>query len=242
MDEDRGDEPEDETTQRDVVAEADAMADELEDELADDVASPSQTLPKTLLLPGLTATAAIALPLHPSGYSFAQLLYVAWLRSPLEALITLVGFGSPFLFGMIVALVAGLGDRLHEELARRLLVTNLSFLHAQLLLVAWLLFSNGQGMMPWALLGFSLVSGGFFIVSHARATASGGRITEEGHRTPAGPSLRWLVRWGSTVIVAICGWIRLQMLVDVRLGWAIEVLLASCIAMTVLVLRRPSAD
>jgi hypothetical protein len=47
-----------------------------------------------------------------------------------------------------------------------------------------------------------------------------------------------MVRWGATMIVAICGWIRLQMLIGVRLGWAIEVMLAAGVMMTVLLVRR----
>ena len=221
-------EPKDEP-ERDAVSEADELADEIEDELADAVSEPERELPRALLVPALVVFAAIVMPLHPDGFSFAQLLYAAFLRSPLEALVVLLGFGSPFLFGLIVALVAGFGERLHPLIAQRLLVTNLSFLHAQLLLVAYVLWSGGQGMLPFALLGFAVVSGGAFVVSHARAAASG-----EG----SGPTPRWLIRWGASVIVAICGWIRLQMLVEVRFGWAVEVVLAGCVAMTVLVIRK----
>ena len=69
---DDDDRPEDDR-ERDVVAEADAMADELEDELADEVTNPSPPLPRTLLVPAAILVGAIAAPLTPDGYSFAQI-------------------------------------------------------------------------------------------------------------------------------------------------------------------------
>jgi hypothetical protein len=187
------------------------------------------TLPFALTLPALGLLAAIALPLHPDGYSFAQLLYVVLQRSLFEALIMLLGFGAPFCFGAIVLSLAGLGPRVSAALGLRALVVNLSLMHAQLLLVAGTLWSRGEGVMPLAFFGFALVSGGFFIVQRARAEAS---------NADAAATQRILVRWGATMIVAICGWIRLQMLIGVRLGWAIEVMLAAGVMMTVLLVRR----
>lgn len=220
--------------ERDAVADADAMADELEDELADAVTEPTRQLPIALVIPALILTGAIAAPLTPDGHSFAELLHWAFVRSPLEGVITLLGFGSPFCFGMIVLLLAA-AARVPAAIGERLLVVNLSFLHAQLLLVAGLLVTRGQGMLPIALLGFAIVSGGFFIVHHARTSAAAGGIRESG---PRGPTQRWLVRWGATVIVAICGWMRLQMLIDVRFGWAIELMLGACTMMAVLLSKR----
>ena len=55
-----------------------------------------------------------------------------------------------------------------------------------------------------------------------------------------GLSTRWMIRWGATVIVALCGWIRLQLLIGVRLGWAIEIVLACCMAIAVLLTRPRS--
>jgi hypothetical protein len=233
-DEDNPDNPED--GERDVVADADAMADALEDELADAVAQPERELPITLAIPALILVGAIAAPLTPDGYSFAQILYVAFLRHPIEGLITLLGFGSPFYFGLIALVLAT--ARVHPRLGERLLVVNASFLHAQLLLVAGLLTARGQGMLPVALLGFAIVSGGYFVLNHARAAAAAGGVDDPG---PRGLTQRWMVRWLATVIVAICGWIRLQMLIDVRLGWAVELVLGACVMMAVL-LMRPKRD
>jgi hypothetical protein len=200
-----------------------------DDLLAQGMAAATGTLPFALTLPALGLVAAIALPLHPDGYSFAQMLYVVAQRSLFEGLIFLLGFGAPFCFGAIVLLLAGLGSRVPADVGLRALVVNLSLMHAQLLLVASMLWSRGEGVMPLAFLGFALVSGGYFIVQRARHTAS---------NADAAATQRALVRWGATMIVAICGWIRLQMLVGVRLGWAIEVLLAAGVMMTVLLVRR----
>jgi hypothetical protein len=222
--------------EHDAVADADAMADQLEDELADELTEPTRQLPIALVIPAAILTAAIAAPLTPDGHSFAQLLYAAFLRHPLEGVITLLGFGSPFCFGAITLLLAAADRRLLPAMGERMLVVNLSFLHAQLLLVAGLLLSRGQGMLSAALLGFAIVSGGYFTVYHARTSAAAGGVREAG---PRGPTQRWLVRWGATIIVAICGWIRLQVLIDVRFGWAIELMLGACMMMAVLL--KPSS-
>lgn len=245
-DEDDHDAERDPALDGDAVADAEALADELEheraaeleDELADQLSQASAPLPATLVVPALALTAAIAAPLHPDGFSFAQLLYASFLRSPLEGLIMLIGFGSPFCFGALVLGLAGAGPRLAPMFGQRMLVVNASLMHAQLLLVAIMLSTASQGFMPLALLGFALVSGGYFIVHHAREAAVGQGFDERGLPTPSGPTQRWLVRWIATVIVAVCGWTRLQMLIDVRLGWAIEVMLGACVAMAVLLMPK----
>jgi hypothetical protein len=221
----------------DVVAEADAMADALEHELADEVQGPSKRLSPLLAVPAAAMLAAIAAPLHPDGYSFAQILYVAWLRGPLDALVTLLGFGSPFCFAAIVLVLALAGSRLPSTLALRLLVSNLSFLHAQLALVAGVLWSRGLGVMPLAMFAFALVSGGYFVFTHARDSAS-----EDPSTGTPGLSTRWLIRWGATMIVAVCGWMRVQMLIGVQFGWAVELILGAGVMMTVLLMRRPSTS
>ena len=208
---------------------ADALGDEGADELADAVSERARKLPKALLFPALILAAASAAPLHPDGYSFLQLLYVAFLRHPLEGMVMLLGFGAPFCFGAITAMAARVDGKgpATAAMVQRALVVNLSFLHAQMLLVAFLLWREGLGMLPGALLGVSAVSGGYFIYQHALAAAG----------SVGGLSTRWMIRWGATVIVALCGWIRLQLLIGVRLGWAIEIVLACCMAIAVLLTR-----
>lgn len=209
------------------------MADEDHDLDPDDALTGSidarPTLPFGLTLPALGLVAAIALPLHPDGYSFAQLLWVVFERSSFEALIFLLGYGAPFCFGAIVLVVAALGPRVPATRGLRALVFNLSLLHAQLLLFAGMLVSRGVGVMRWALVGFAVVSGGWFIVQRARIADADANATA---------SVRSMVRWGATMIVAICGWIRLQMLIGVRLGWAVEVMLATCVMITVMLVRQ----
>jgi hypothetical protein len=199
-----------------------------DDVLADGIAA-TPTLPFSLTLPALALLVAIVLPLHPDGYSFAQLLYVVFQHGFLDGLIMLLGFGAPFCFGAIVLVLAGLGPRVPADLGVRALIFNLSLMHAQLLLVAGTLWSRGEGVMPLAFFAFALVSGGYLVVQHARATAGD---------ADAAATQRALIRWGATMIVAICGWIRLQMLIGVQLGWAIEVMLAAGVMITVLLVRR----
>lgn len=215
-------------------------ADEADErELADALAPPS--LPPGSMVLGLLLLACSALPLTPSGASFLRVLASAFLRSPLEGVMTLIGFGSPFLFGLLVALAAWSGSSrwVAPATIQRLLVTNTSTMHAQLVLVAFLLWRDGVGMMPGALLGFAIVSGGLFTFEHARQSAAAGGIDDRGVRIEGeGPSVRWLIRWTATMIVALCGWLRLQLLADVAFGWAVEAALAVCVAISLLVMRR----
>jgi hypothetical protein len=192
-------------------------------------------LPLALALFGTILVAASAMPLTPGGASFLQLVLAALARNPLEGLVLALGFGSPFWFGLVVALGAWPKGPLGPGALQQLLISNASLLHAQLLLAAWMLWRDGLGMMPGALLGFAIVSGGLFTVQHASARAAeGGDDPQQGGLTP-----RWLIRWTATVIVAICGWLRLQVLAGLAFGWAVEVALASAVALALVLARRP---
>jgi hypothetical protein len=219
-------------------AEDDYEADANEDELADAVvSSPTRRMPQALVVFGLALFACAAFPLTPGGASFFDLVLAAFGRSPLEGVMMSLGFGAPFWFGLVVAIGAWPNSPLGPEALRQLLVSNASLLHGQLALVAWLLWRDGVGVMPAALLGFAVVSGGFFIVQHATTSAAEGSVDEQGRRHE-GMSPLWLIRWTATVIVGICGWLRLQLLADLAFGWAIEATLASCVAIAVLLSRR----
>ncbi len=215
----------------------DELAD-AEDELADAVSSPARRMPPALVVFGLTLFASVALPLTPSGTSFLGLLVAAFGRNPLEGITLALGFGAPFWFGLVVAIAAWPNSRLGSDSLRQILVGNASVLHGQLVLVAWLLWRDGIGMLPAALLGFAVVSGGFFIVHHASAAAAEGGVDDQGRRHP-GMSPLWLIRWTATVVVSVCGWLRLQVLAGITFGWAVELALASCVAIAVLLARRP---
>jgi hypothetical protein len=211
-----------------------------EDELADAVTSPARRLPPTLVVLGLALFACAALPLTPGGASFVRLVLDAFARSPLEGLMMALGFGAPFWFGLVVALGAWPRGPLSREGLRQLLIANASLLHGQLGLVAWLLFRDTVGVLPGALLGFAVVSGGFFVVRHASASAAEGSVDEQGRRHE-GLEPRWLIRWTATVVVGVCGWLRLQLLADLAFGWAVEATLACCVAIAVLLTRRPTS-
>ncbi len=222
-------------------ARADDAQDEAtrEDELADALREPNRRLPPALGLFGLILFASAALPLTPGGASFIKLLLAALARSPLEGLMMGLGYGAPFWFGLVVALAARPKSSLTKHALRQLLVSNASLLHGQLVLVGWLLWRDGVGVLPTALFGFALVSGGFFIVQHASASASEGSVDDQGRRRE-GIDPRWLIRWTATVIVGLCGWLRLQVLGGLAFGFAVEVALASCVAIAVLLSRRPT--
>lgn len=204
---------------------------------ADELAAlrpPRPRLPLALAVFGTILFAASAMPLTPGGASFLQLVLAALARNPLEGLVLALGFGAPFWFGLVVALGAWPKGPLGPGALQQLLISNASLLHAQLLLAAWMLWRDGLGVMPGALLGFAIVSGGFFTVQHASAAAEGGEGPQQGGLTP-----RWLIRWTATVIVSICGWLRLQVLAGLAFGWAIEVALASAVALALVLARRP---
>lgn len=212
-------------------------ADANEDELADAVTTPARRLPSALIVFGLALFGCAALPLTPGGASFFDLVLAAFGRNPLEGLMMMLGFGAPFWFGLVVALGAWSKSPLSLDALRQLLVSNASLLHGQLALVAWLLWRDSVGVMPFALLGFAVVSGGFFIVQHASASAAEGGVDDRGRRHE-GLDPRWLIRWTATVVVGICGWLRLQLLADLAFGWAVEATLACCVAIAVLLSKR----
>jgi hypothetical protein len=215
------------------------MDDAHEDELADAVTSQARRMPPALIVFGLALFACSALPLTPGGASFLRLVLDSFGRNPIEGMLMMLGFGAPFWFGLVVALGAWPSAPLGRESLRQLLVSNASLLHGQLALVAWILFRNQIGVMPAALLGFAVVSGGYFIVRHASQSASEGSVDDEGRRHE-GLSPLWLIRWTATVVVGICGWMRLQLLADLAFGWAVEASLACCVAIAVLLSRRPT--
>lgn len=209
--------------------------DAFEDEELEALRPARPRLPLALALFGSLLFAASAMPLTPGGASFVQLVLAALARNPLEGFVLALGFGAPFWFGLVVALGAWPKGPLSPGALQQLLISNASLLHAQLLLAAWMVWRDGLGVMPGALLGFAIVSGGFFTVQHASQRASeGGDDPHAGGLTP-----RWLIRWTATVIVSICGWLRLQVLGGLAFGWAVELALASAVALTLVLVRRP---
>lgn len=165
-------------------------------------------LPRSTAVQGLLLFACAFLPLTPAGRSFAQVVLDTFGEGVLPGVVMMLGFGSPFLFGLMVALGTWSGD---EVKAARLVRGPVTMMHSQLLLVAWMLWRQGEAVASLPLLLFAAVSG-LYVVQHSAAErASGGSA-----------SFRWYVRWGATVIVTVAAWLLLQRTVGLTLGRAVE--------------------
>jgi hypothetical protein len=180
-------------------------------------------LPGGVALLGLAMALAAGLPLTPEGAPFVRLVLNEFSRGVLEGIMMVAGFGSPFVFGLLLFV----GHLFFAPaLARRIISVPVSLLHSQLLLVAFVLWRHGESLASPALLGVAVV-GAVHLVVHTAKTQS----------SSDGPSLIWYARWGATMIAAVAAWSRLQWLADVRLGIAVDVLLA-CALMIVFIIER----
>jgi hypothetical protein len=173
---------------------------------------------------GLVLAATAALPLAPDGRSFLHFVAAAFSADPLSGLLTLVGLGSPFLFGLAVLLAT----RLSDPVASRVLRWPIAMMHSQLVLVSWAVWRGGDAVAAFPMFGFALTSAIYFLWISGRARAEGEGL---------GPSPGWLVRWGATIVAAICMWARIQMFGPIKLGVAIDAAWL-CAAGMVLLLRR----
>lgn len=188
-------------------------------------ARPEAALPKSVALAGFVLTVSSALPWTPEGHSFLALLRSEFSRGVLEGLLMMVGFGSPFLFGLAVA-VAPLACP--PSIARRIIRIPVAFMHSQLVLVALVLWLSGVSVAALPLLGFALVSGVRLAVHTARAHAEGD-----------GPRVGWYVRWGGMVVAAIAAWMELQRTGDLAFGWGLHVALLAGLGMAGALAGRP---
>jgi hypothetical protein len=183
------------------------------------------TIPKLTAVFGLGLAGSIALPLLPDGTSFVDLVIEAFARALLEGVLLLVGYGSPFLFGLAAALGILV---LEPAVARRVVRIPIAFMHSQLLLVAIvLMMARDRVVAAVALLGFAIVTALAFAMHTARTRAEGD-----------GPSLAWYVRWGAIVVAGVAGWTRLQRVAGIELGLAVDVALVSSVLMIVVLGRR----
>lgn len=164
---------------------------------------------------GAALFAAALLPFSPTGVAFWRLAAEAFAQHPVQGAIVAFGYGAPFWFGLALALAPSHLDA--TGLWSRAAQWVLGLLHAQLVLTAWILARAGVGVAAWPLFGFAVVSGLHFASMGARFSAKAERLAG------SPPPVWWLARWGAVMVVAICGWLRLQMMADLRLGWAIEV-------------------
>jgi hypothetical protein len=183
------------------------------------------TIHKAIAVLGLVLAGSAAMPWLPDGATFVDLVLEAFHRSVLEAVLRTVGFGSPVLFGLCVALGILV---LRPPIARRLVRLPIGFMHSQLVLVAIVMMTERERVVgAVALLGFAVVSALRFAVHSARTRAEGD-----------GPSLAWLVRWGAMIVAGVAGWMQLQRVADIAFGRGLDVALASAVLMILVFGRR----
>lgn len=180
---------------------------------------PEPTPPRTTALGALVLVISSTLPLAPDGRSYLAMLLDELSRGLLEGLLMLIGFGSPYLFGLAVILgILWLPPRLARQIVR----VPIAMMHSQLMLVALVLWRLGDAVAAVPLLGFATVSGVYMALHSARTFAEGD-----------GPSLPWYVRWGAMVVAAVGGWCELQRLGGVELGLGLHVALSGALIMLV---------
>lgn len=172
---------------------------------------------------GAVIAASAALPITPDGRSFVALFLGELERGVLPAVMMLAGFGSPFLFGLAVAIVAH--PRL-RSLATELVRTPIGLMHGQLLLVAFVVWKGGQAIGAASLFGFAIIGA----IAYARS----------GSRAPGGHCIGLLrtIRWGAVMIAGVAGWCKLQRLADVELGLAVDVLLGAALVLVLVSSRK----
>lgn len=161
---------------------------------------------------GLTLAASMFVPLTPGGTSFLGVVAELLSRNWAEGALFVLSFGGPYLFAVGLCIAASIK---RGPLPRWLLQSAVSLFQAQLVLWALRATLAGFGIMPGALLGFSLVGAVYMIYFSAKVRAEGA-----GH---TGPSVQWLARWGAVLVIALGAWLRLQMAVGLRMGPAVEV-------------------
>lgn len=174
-------------------------------------------VPRLATIAGLVLALSSALPITPDGHSFLDLLRAELARGATEGLMMLVGFGSPYLLGLAIAIVPWVA---RPGIGRRVVRVPLAFLHSQLVLVALLLWLRGNAIADLALLGFAIVAGVRLAMHTARAHAEGD-----------GPQLAWYVRWAGMMLTAICAWMELQQIAGFSFGVALHVALGCGLVM-----------
>jgi len=190
-------------------------------------ASTSSSVPRLGALLGASLFACAFLPLTPQGRSFVQVVIDTFGEGVMAGVVMVLGFGSPFLFGLGVAL--GVWQRRDDEAAARLVRNPVTMMHSQLLLVSWVIWRQDEdAVASLPLLLFAAVSG-LYLVQHSAAERARGRA----------PTFAWTVRWGAMVIAAVVGWLLLQRSAGLHMGRAVEV--AGLCALGLVLLVRPRA-
>ncbi|MCA9707731.1 MAG: hypothetical protein KDK70_17910 [Myxococcales bacterium] len=158
---------------------------------------------------GLVLFGCIFLPLTPEGRTFVQVVIDTFAEGVFAGVVMVAGFGSPFVFGLAVALGLRAKD---DATAASLVRTPVTMMHSQLLLVSWMIWRHGDAIASLPLLLFAVVSG-LYVVQHSAAERAAGRHA----------AFRWYVRSGALVLVAVAGWLWLQRLAGFSMGVAVDV-------------------
>lgn len=188
-----------------------------------DASSPA--LPRHAAVFGLTLFSSIALPLY-GGVSVLEWLTRIFGRDPMGAVMALLTFGSPFLFGLAVAIAGVTRDR---DVAASLIKFPLALVHAMLALYAVFVARVPGVPLRWSFVGFAAVACLYFIYAHAEAEAAD---------RPLGP--RWLARWGGVVLAGAGLWLQFQTFGHRPAGAGLYVALAAAVLLAVAVPREPA--
>jgi hypothetical protein len=161
---------------------------------------------------GLVLFATIALPLYDGNSLLTWLLLLAQ-HSLFAAVVVAFVCGAPCLFGLAVAVAAGMRDR---DDAADLLLAAMQMLHVSLLLLAVQAIRAELDHAYWF--------AGFAFVSYLGVAGS-----EDATTTRPRPGPRTLARWGGAVIAGTMLWLHLQTLAELPLDVAVHVALAAAL-------------
>ena len=185
---------------------------------------PRPVIPLGQALLGLTLFASIALPLTPRGLSLLDILLRMLADDPMGALVFLIMFASPQLFGLALALGGLLRSRAAVEASVQ---TTVIVLQGMTTLLGMSMVSAPRTIAPLAYVGFAAVTSFHYLYASANA--------------PEGLGLRWHLRQGALLIVGLGLWLRLQSLGSVQLGLAIDVATAAAALLLTRLARDPVA-
>jgi hypothetical protein len=173
-------------------------------------ASTSSAVPRGAAVLGALLFACAFLPLTPAGRTFVQVVRDTFAEGVLPGVVMALGFGSPFLFGLGVALGVWRRD---DAGAVRLVRGPVTMMHSQLVLVAWVIWRQDEDAVASLPLLLFAVASGLHLVRHSASERAAGRS----------PSFAWTVRWGAMLIAAVAGWLLLQRTAGLEMGRAVHV-------------------
>lgn len=181
--------------------------------------------PRLAAVLGAVLFASAFLPLTPAGRTFVQVVRDTFSDGVLAGVVMVMGFGSPFLFGLGVAL--GVWQR-DDAAAARLVRNPVTMMHSQLLLVSWVIWRQDEdAVAALPLLLFAVVSGLYLVQRSASERAAGREL-----------SFAWTVRWGAMLVAAVAGWLLLQRTAGLTMGHAVHVAGACALGLALLVRPR----